>query len=326
MLQDFPLFPESASSLSDQVDALYFFLIGLSAFFSTLICALVVIFSFKYRRRSAGERGAAIEGSLALELVWTIIPLGLTFGIFTWGARVYFAGVVPPSDASDLYVVGKQWMWKIQHPQGQREINDFHVPVGQAVRLTMTSEDVIHSFFVPAFRMKQDVLPGRYTRTWFRATKPGEYHLFCAEYCGTKHSGMIGTVHVMEPQDYERWLSGALAGEPPAETGRRLYESMRCDTCHPVHGQPETSGGTVVPRGPSLVGVFGTQVALADGGTALVNEEYVRESILRPMQRVTKGYEPLMPSYEGQLGEEQVLQIIAYLKTFKGSPAGGSER
>jgi cytochrome c oxidase subunit 2 len=326
MWQDFPLFPESASSLSDGVDALYFFLIAISAFFSALICALVVGFSFRYRRRSKGERGAAIEGSLALELVWSLIPLGLTMVIFVWGAKVYFAAAVPPADVTDIYVVGKQWMWKLQHPDGQREINDLHVPVGQAVRLTMTSEDVIHSFFVPAFRMKQDVLPGRYTRAWFRATKPGEYHLFCAEYCGTKHSEMIGKVYVLEPQEYERWLSGALAGEPPAETGRKLFESLRCDTCHPVGPGAEVAGAPNLLRGPSLVGIFGTQVALADGGTALVNEEYVRESILRPMQRVTKGFEPVMPSFEGQLGEEQVLQIIAYLKTLKGVPAGGSER
>jgi len=190
----------------------------------------------------------------------------------------------------------------------------------------MTSEDVIHSFYVPAFRMKQDVLPGRYTRTWFRATKTGDFHLFCAEYCGTKHSGMIGTVHVMEPQDYELWLSGTFAGESAAEAGRRLYESLRCDVCHPVQARPEIPGEAPVPRGPSLVGIFGTQVALADGGMALVNEEYLRESILRPMQRVSKAYEPLMPSYEGQLGEEQVLQIIAYLKSLRGSPSGGGER
>ena len=326
MWQDFPLFPDSASSLSDGVDALYFFLIGLSAFFATLICALVVVFSFKYRRRPGRERGAAIEGSLLLELVWTIIPATLTMVIFVWGARVYFAGVVPPADVTDVYVVGKQWMWKLQHPGGQREINDLHVPVGQAVRLTMTSEDVIHSFFVPAFRMKQDVLPNRYTHAWFRPTKTGTYHLFCAEYCGTKHSEMIGTVHVLEPQDYERWLSGALAGEPPAEAGRKLFEALRCDTCHPVQPQAEVASGPAKPRGPSLVGIFGTEVALADGGTALVDEAYVRESILRPMQRITKGYEPVMPSFEGQLGEEQVLQIIAYLKTLQAAPAEGSGR
>ena len=200
---------------------------------------------------------------------------------------------------------------------GQREINELYVPVGVPVKLSLTSEDVIHSFFVPAFRMKQDVLPGRYSRTWFRATKTGVYHLFCAEYCGTKHSEMIGHVYVMEPQDYERWLSGAAADEPLEVAGRKLFESQRCDTCH--KGAPD-------PRGPSLHGIFGTRVDLADGGTALVDEEYVRESILRPMQRVTKGYQPVMPSYEGQIGEEEVLQLIAYLKTLKGAAGGGGQR
>jgi cytochrome c oxidase subunit 2 len=317
MWKDFPLWPESASSLSDRVDALYLFLIGISGFFATLICALIVVFSFKYRRRPDRPRGTAIEGSLALELAWTIIPLGITLVIFTWGAKLFFAAAIPPADTTDVYVVGKQWMWKIQHPQGQREINELHVPLGQAIRLTMTSEDVIHSFYVPAFRMKQDVLPGRYSRAWFRATKTGVFHLFCAEYCGTKHSQMIGSVHVLEPQEYERWLSGSIAGEPPAEAGRRLFETLRCDTCH--KDAPDA-------RGPSLHGVFGTQVALEDGGTALVNEEYLRESILRPMQRVTKGYQPVMPSYEGQIGEEEVLQLLAYLKTLKGAAGGGGQR
>jgi cytochrome c oxidase subunit 2 len=199
-------------------------------------------------------------------------------------------------------------MWKIQHPQGQREINDLHVPVGQAIRLTMTSEDVIHSFYVPAFRVKQDVLPNRYTHMWFRPTKVGVYHLFCAEYCGTKHSGMIGSVFVMEPQDYERWLAGTTSGETLEEAGRRQFESLRCDTCHKDVSDP---------RGPSLRGLFGRQVALEGGGTVQADEAYVRESILRPLAKVTKGYAPLMPTYEGQLGEEQVLQIIAYLKTLK---------
>ena len=318
MWKDFPLFPESASSLSDGVDALYFFLIGVSVFFATLICALVLGFSYKYRRRPGHQRATAIEGSLALELAWTIVPFALTMVIFVWSAKLYFAAAIPPKDVTDVYVVAKQWMWKLQHAQGQREINDLHVPLGQAIRLTMTSEDVIHSFFVPAFRMKQDVLPNRYTTAWFRATKPGVYHLFCAEYCGTKHSQMIGYVHVMEPQDYERWLSGSIAGEPPAEAGRKLFEGMRCDSCHKE--EPDA-------RGPTLRGLFGTQVALADGGTALANEEYMRESILRPMQRVTKGFEPLMPSFEGQLGEEEVLQLIAYIKSLKGAPpSGGAER
>ena len=310
MKEGFPLFPESASSTSGGVDALYFFLLALSAFFATLICALIVYFGFKYRRKHVRERGAAIEGSLPLELVWTLVPLGLTMVLFVWGAKVYFAGLAVPADATDVTVVGKQWMWKLQHPQGRREINELHVPVGEAVRLTMTSEDVLHSFYVPAFRVKQDVLPNRYTRMWFRPTRTGTYHLFCAEYCGTKHSGMIGSIHVLEPQDFERWLAGSTADEPPAESGRKLFESLRCDTCH--KDAPDA-------RGPSLHGLFGKAVALEGGATAVADEAYLRESILRPLAKVTKGYQPLMPTYEGQLGEEQILQILAYVKTLGGA-------
>jgi cytochrome c oxidase subunit 2 len=318
MWKEFPLFPESASSISGRVDALYLFLIGMSAFFAVLICALIVVFSFKYKRKDWDEIGTPIEGSLPLELTWMFIPLGLTMVIFVWGAKIYFAEANPPQDVTDLTVVAKQWMWKIQHPQGQREINDLHVPVGQAVRLTMTSEDVIHSFYVPAFRIKQDVLPGRYTTMWFRATKIGVYHLFCAEYCGTKHSGMGGRVFVMEPSDYERWLAGSAADETPEAAGRKLFESLRCDTCHKE--APDE-------RGPSLRGLFGRRVALESGEAVLANEAYVRESILKPLAKVTKGYQPLMPTYEGQLGEEQILQLIAYLKTLKGAPDGaGSPR
>jgi cytochrome c oxidase subunit 2 len=311
MWKEFPLFPDSASSYSDRVDALYLFLLAVSAFFSLLICALVVGFATRYRRTRAGQRGEEIHGSLALELAWTIIPFAITIVIFVWGARVFFAQSTPPADCSDLYVVAKQWMWKIHHPSGQREINDLHLPVGQAVRLTMTSEDVIHSFYIPAFRIKKDVLPGRYSSEWFEATKPGKYHLFCAEYCGTKHSEMIGWVYAMEPQDYEHWLSGSTAGEPAEETGRKLFESMRCDTCHK---EANDSPGA---RGPALAGLLGRQIVLKDGNTVVANEDYVRESILKPMAKVVKGFDPIMPTYEGQLGEEQILQILAYIKTLK---------
>ena len=315
MWKDFPLLPDSASSMSGRVDAVYLFLICVSAFFATLICALILVFAFRYARKPGRPRGADIHGSLPLELVWTLVPLGLTMIMFVWGAKLFFQHRIVPADATDVYVVGKQWMWKLQHPTGQREINDLHVPVGTAVKLTMTSEDVIHSFFVPAFRMKMDVLPGRTTHAWFRATKPGEYHLFCAEYCGTKHSAMVGRIHAMEPQEYERWLGGANVGETPAESGRRLFESLRCDTCHEDVSHE---------RGPTLRGEFGSEIELADGTRARVDEDFVRESLLRPLAKVRKGYEPLMPSYDGQLGEEQVFQIIAYLKTLaaEGEDAG----
>jgi len=304
--EDLPLFPESASSLSGEVDALYVFLIAVSAFFALLICALVVGFTFKYRRRPGNERASRIEGSLALELAWTLIPLAITMVIFVWGARLYFALSLAPEDCLEIQVIGKQWMWKLQHPQGQREINELHIPLGRPVRLTMTSEDVIHSFFVPAFRTKMDVLPNRYSSVWFEPTRTGRYHLFCAEYCGTKHSEMIGTVHVLEPHEYERWLRGAVAGEAPAEAGRRLYEAQRCDTCH--FAGPEA-------RGPVLAGLFGRRVQLADGSTVVVDENHLRESIVAPNARLTAGWQAIMPTYAGLLREEEILQLLAYIKS-----------
>jgi cytochrome c oxidase subunit II len=311
--QDLPLFPESASTYSGDVDALYAYLVGVTIFFSTLISVLVVGFAVRYRRRPGGPRAHQIEGSLRLELVWTIIPLLITLSFFYLGTSVYVRMVRVPENATDVYVVGKQWMWKLQHPTGEREINDLHVPVGTPIRLTMTSEDVIHSFFVPAFRIKRDVLPGRYASAWFEATKPGRYHLFCAEYCGTRHSGMIGTIIVQTAEEHERWLAGGTATETPAVAGRALFESMRCDTCH--KDGPDA-------RGPSLEGLFGSEVALQGGGRVLADEGYVRESILRPAAKVVAGFEPVMPTYEGQLGEEQILQIIAYIKTLQSGQAG----
>jgi cytochrome c oxidase subunit 2 len=302
-----PLWPESASTVSGDVDEIYIFLLALSAFFGLLITALVIVFAVKYRKRP-GVAAAHIEGSLRLELVWTIIPFLLVMFLFAWGTRVFLSMRRAPIDVMDVYVVGKQWMWKVQHAQGRREINGLHVPIGRAVRLTMTSEDVIHSFYVPAFRLKQDVLPGRYTSEWFEATKPGKYHLFCAEYCGTKHSEMIGWVYAMEPQEYEQWLSGSTGDEPPEEAGRKLFESMRCDTCH--KDAPDA-------RGPSLNGLLGRTVVLKDGNTVVANEDYVRESILKPLAKVVKGFDPIMPTYEGQIGEEQILQILSYIKTLK---------
>ncbi len=309
MWQDFPLFPKNASTMAGAIDGIFLYLVILSIFFALLIAALIVVFSVRYRRRHASERGADIHGSLSLEIFWTAIPLVLALTAFGFGAVVYFDVSKPPADAMDIYVTAKQWMWKLQHPQGQREINALHVPVGRPVRLTMTSEDVIHSFYVPAFRMKRDVLPGRYTETWFEATRTGEYHLFCAEYCGAKHSGMIGTVYVLEPKEYEQWLSGAQAGDTPVAAGAKLFERQRCNTCHDAR-----SGS----RGPDLAGLFGSEVELEGGARVAFDEAYVRESILTPMAKIARGYQPLMPTYEGQLSEEQILQLIAYLKSIAG--------
>jgi cytochrome c oxidase subunit 2 len=305
MFEDFRLFPPSASAVSGEVDALYFFLVAVSLVFGTGIALALTVFAVRFRRR-AGRRAEQIEGSTKLEILWSVVPLVIAMVMFGWGTKVYVDIVSPPPEGMQLYVTGKQWMWKIQHPTGQREINALHVPVGENVLLTMTSEDVIHDFYVPAFRMKMDVLPGRYSTAWFRATKTGRFHLFCAEYCGTKHSEMIGEVVVMEPLEYERWLTGQPFGVTPEQAGLELFGALRCDTCH---------GERAGARGPALKGLYGRDVRLGDGSTVLFDADYVRESILEPNAKLTAGYQPLMPTYAGQVSEEQVLQLVAYLKS-----------
>lgn len=299
----FPLFPDRASTLAGSVDALFFFLIGVTVFFSTLIFLCVAYFAVKYRRRSEDERPAEIHGSLPLEIVWTGIPLAIAAVTFIWGARLFLQERRPPADSMPVYVVGKQWMWKVQHPEGKSEINELHVPVGVPVKLIMTSEDVIHDFSVPAFRIKQDVLPGRYTSEWFQATKIGEYHLFCNQYCGTNHSGMIGRVVVMEPSDFQSWLSQEPRTPSMAASGRRLYATLNCATCHDDR-----------LNAPGL-GSFGTFVELEGGQRVVADAGYVRESILNPRAKIVKGYRPTMPTYQGQLSESQVLQLIAYIES-----------
>src|SRR5512143_1705045 len=227
-----PLFPEQASSLAPEVDGLYAFLVGITVVFALGIALTLGFFAVRYRRRSDNDRPAEIHGSLVLELTWSLIPLAIVMVVFVWSAALFFAQNRPPDDAMEIHVVGKRWMWKLQHMTGQREINELHVPVGRAVKLTLTSEDVIHSFFVPAFRMKKDAVPGRYNVAWFRATKTGTYHLFCAEYCGTEHSRMIGQIIVMEPDEYQTWLQGGPAAVSPAAAGQKLFTELNCVTCH----------------------------------------------------------------------------------------------
>jgi cytochrome c oxidase subunit 2 len=298
------------------VDAIYFFLIAVSIVFVGLISTALVVLSLRYRKRP-GRTAQQIHGSVALEIVWSVIPLVIALTSFAWAARVYFDVMTPPSEGMRFLVTGKQWMWKIQHPTGQREINTLHVPVGVPVILEMTSEDVIHDFYVPAFRVKQDVVPGRYSTVWFEATRVGTYHLFCAEYCGTKHSEMKGQVIVMSPSDYEQWLSGQPAGLRPVEAGRVLFENLRCDTCHAAgSGQ----------RGPDLRGRFGEFVRLSDGQTLLFDEAYARESILEPAKRVVSGYQALMPTYQGQVSEGQIQHLIAYIKALRTDEAERAPR
>jgi cytochrome c oxidase subunit 2 len=319
-MQGTPLFPEQASTIAPRVDNLYFFLISVSAFFAVLVTLLVIVFAIRYRRRHAYEVGAAIHGSLALELIWTGIPFVLAMTMFVWGASVYFAIARPPAESLDIYAVGKQWMWKFQHREGQREINTLHVPVNTPVRMIITSEDVLHDLYLPAFRVKMDAIPGRYTQLWFTATKLGTYHLFCAEYCGTKHSGMIGWVTVMSQDDYQGWLSGGATEGTLAQVGEKLFAQLFCITCH--------AGGDQ-QRGPVLNGLFGSQVTLANGEVVVANNEYIRESILNPQAKVVAGFPPIMPTFQGQVSEEQLLALTEYIKSLppgKSAPGAAGQQ
>jgi cytochrome c oxidase subunit 2 len=301
-----PFFPEQASNFAFEIDLFYLFLFALTGFFTVLIGVAAVYFLVKYRRRSQGEVPEQIEGHLKLEITWTVIPFVISMFIFAWGAKLYYQMYTPPTDALEIFVTGKQWMWRAQHPDGQREINELHVPLGRRVKLTMTSEDVIHSYYIPAFRTKTDVVPGRYTVSWFTPTKTGTYHLFCAEYCGTQHSGMIGKVTVMEYSDYQAWLRGVPREKSPAEAGEQLFTSLACVNCH-----LENNKG----RGPSLQDLFGKEVKLANGATVKVDETYLRESILNPGAKTVAGYANDMPTFQGLVTEEQVAMIIQYIKS-----------
>ncbi len=277
---------------------------------------MVAVFAIKYRRRHDEEIGVAIHGSLALELLWSFIPLVIAMVMFAWGAKVFFDLYRPPAGAMEIFVVGKQWMWKVQHADGQREINELHVPVGRPVKLMMGSEDVIHSYYIPAFRVKADVIPGRYNSMWFTATKPGRYHLFCAEYCGTKHSGMIGWVTAMEPADFQVWLGGgAGTATSPIAAGEKLFQDLACNTCHQAGPQA---------RGPLLTGIYGKPVELQGGGTVTIDDAYLRESIVNPQAKVVAGFQPIMPTFQGMVTEEQLLQLIAYVKSLSQQSAAGA--
>jgi cytochrome c oxidase subunit 2 len=316
MERGFQWWPEQASSFSDRVDTLFVFHCCVTAFFTLLIFVLIVYLSLKYRRKP-GRKPQPVHTSHALELTWTIIPLVICLVMFFWGAGLYVHMQRAPDDAMEVHVIAKQWMWKTQHPTGKREINELHVPLGRPIKLVMTSQDVIHSFFMPAFRVKQDVLPGRYTSEWFTPTRVGEYHLFCAEYCGTDHSRMGGSVVVMAPADYQAWLAGTPGDESPVVAGGKLFTQFQCITCH---GQ----------RGPGLQGVFGSRREFTNAPPQVADENYLRESILNPSAKIVAGFQPLMPTFAGQLTEEQVMQLIAYIKSLnletgaKPQPAGGA--
>ncbi len=311
MLSDFPLWPEQASSFSGNVDALFIFMCVVTGGVSLLIFVLIFGLAIKYRRRPENELAEEKEPPKWLEAGWIIIPFFIFMLMFVWGAWVYFRLARVPDDALDVYATGKQWMWKFQHPTGQREINTLHVPVNRPIRITMASEDVIHSLFFPAFRTKADVLPSRYRTMWFRATKVGRYHIFCAEYCGTNHSGMIGWVEVMQPTDYQRWLAGGAEGSL-ASQGEVLFQKYACNTCH-------TNDAT--GRGPVLAGLYGKQVVLADNRLVPADDNYVRESILNPTAKVVKGFSPIMPTFQGQVNEDDLIKLLAYVKSLGGKQA-----
>jgi cytochrome c oxidase subunit II len=314
----FQFFPQQASQGAAEVDHLMLFMVVISAFFTLLIFGLIGYFAVRYRRQSPDERPPQISGNLALEITWTIIPVMLTVVMFIWGAKVFLNAHRPPDSAMEIFVIGKQWMWKVQHPEGRREINMLHVPLGQPVKLVLTSQDVIHDFSIPAFRVKQDVLPGMYTTEWFVPTRLGEYHLFCDQYCGAKHAEMAGTVVVCSPADYERWLAGDLSAEPPAAAGKKLFSLYGCITCHGQYG-------------PTLAGLYGRPVDVIDDHgvrrTVVADEGYLRESILYPDAKLVVGYPNRMPSFKSTLSEEQILDLVEYIKSLSGAaqtaPYGG---
>ena len=307
-----------ASNFAGEFDALFFTLVGLSIFFVVLIAGLEIFFAIKYRRRSPGEIPPVTASSVPLEVAWICIPFLICLVIFGWGASLYYRMYSPPKETMEVYVTAKQWMWRFQHAGGQREINQLHVPLGSRVKLTMASKDVIHSCFVPAFRVKADVLPGegRYRVIWFEPTKPGRYHLFCAEYCGTDHSGMIGWVEVMPPQEFQAWLNTGGAEGSMAAAGEKLFRQLPCASCHLADGRG---------RCPVLEGLFGKQVRLNDGRLVTADENYIRESILAPKAKIVAAYEPIMPNFTGLLSEEQVAQLVAYIKSIGGpQPRAGA--
>ena len=311
--------PVEASVLAPRVDAIFWMLVGLSTAIMALVGGLVLLFAIRYRRGSAAPRGAVPEGvSREVEIGWTVATVFAFLFLFWFAAAAETGHFEVPKYAMEIHVVAKQWMWKIEHPNGAREINALHVPVGVPVRLVMTSQDVIHDFFVPAFRMKRDVLPGRYVETWFQATKVGTFHLFCAEYCGTDHARMIGGIVVQTPADYARWSAAQPQGDTLADQGRMLFDRLGCSGCH---------GASARVRAPSLAGVYGRQVPIEGGGFVTADEGYLRDSILLPQKRVVAGYAPVMPAYEGVASEDDVIRLVAYLKSPKAEMGrGGTDR
>jgi cytochrome c oxidase subunit 2 len=303
--------PPAASTMAPRVDALFYAVTATTVTVAIAIFVALVYFGIRYRAGNPVPRHQDIaqaqrRARIRVELAWTLIPLFLFLCAFAWAARLYVDRAVPPAGALPIDVVAKQWMWKFQHAGGRREINELHVPLGQPVKLTMTSQDVIHSLFVPAFRVKQDVLPGRYVELWFTATHAGRYHLFCAEYCGTDHAGMgSGELVVMPPAEFQRWLAQSAAPDA-ASRGASLFRTLGCSGCHGTHA---------AVHAPDLSGLYGKPVPLSDGSTVVADERYLRDSILLPRKQVAAGYEPIMPSFAGRIAEDDVFDLIAYIRS-----------
>jgi len=319
-----PFFPPTASKEGEAISALYWTISWLAIFFGSIVLFGAIYLAVKYRASNESvRRDDAVETDLRLELGWTLIPLVLALAIFGWSAKLYGSIYAPREGAYEVFVIGKQWMWHCQHPNGVRENNELHLPAGRLVKATVISQDVIHAFSIPAFRVKRDVVPGRYNTVFFTPTQPGKYHLFCTEYCGTKHSEMIGWVYVLPPEEFQQWLAtgGGAAAATTAlsleEQGKQVFEGI--GACNSCHMNPNSA-----VKAPDLRGVFGSKVKLTDGRTVVADEAYIRESILNPGAKVVEGYQNVMPPYQGVLSEEQIIQLTAYIKSLaKEQPAGG---
>ncbi|KRT66755.1 MAG: cytochrome C oxidase subunit II, transmembrane region, cytochrome c oxidase subunit II [Candidatus Dadabacteria bacterium CSP1-2] len=305
--------PEVASNLASKVDAVIWFITVISLVFFILISIFLVYFAIRYRRRQENEETPYITGSHVLETIWTIIPSILLIVIFVYGFVVYKDMRTPPEDSLEVTVIGRQWLWQFKYNNGKTTLNELYIPEGRPIKLVMTSEDVLHSFFVPAFRVKQDLVGGMYTYLWFTPTKTGTYELYCTEYCGTGHSTMLGKVIVMSPQEYEKWEKGeeekAVASLPPAELGKQLYTQRGCNACHSI------DGSSLV--GPTWKGLYGHEVVLQDGTKVTADENYIREAILEPQAKMVKGFGPVMPSFKGVISDDEISDLIAYIKTLK---------
>ncbi|WP_152047080.1 cytochrome c oxidase subunit II [Aureimonas psammosilenae] len=305
----------AASVQGRATDTLFFALLALSAFIFFTVLVLIVTFAVRYRHGSGAPRGEMPAfARREFEIGWTAATFFLFIFLFWWATTSQFATYDAPADAMEVHVTAKQWMFKTQSPSGPREINALHVPVDTPVRLVMTSEDVIHSFWVPAFRFKRDIIPGRLTQDWFQADKVGSYHLFCAELCGTDHSQMIGQVVVMTKPDYADWIARQPQGDDLATEGGKLFVQLGCAGCH---------GGRAAVRAPNLAGIFNREIPLADGNHVLADERYIRDSILQPRREVAAGFEPVMPSFAGVVSEDELTSLVAYIRSLRVSGTTG---